>query len=170
MADWERPLTDAERTLIEAAREKAFLLYEGRVTPHRSCGIALAETFGLPSRPYQALRRGGITGAGLCGVIQGGRLILGELLGDPDPTGPVTPELRAAAMQFDARFPSLLDRGGTVDTGQSCNELTARFPTFQHPDRATHCTRLAADVAGLVAELVLRSGGSIEIIPIAETP
>ena len=36
-----------------AARRKAFLLYDGRVTPHRSCGIAMAETFGLLTPAYQ---------------------------------------------------------------------------------------------------------------------
>jgi len=68
--------------------------------PHRSCGIAIAETFGVPSRPYQALRRGGITGKGACGAIRAGEQVLGELLGDPDPVGAVTPELRAAVTWF----------------------------------------------------------------------
>ena len=63
-------LTASQRDLIERARAKAFLLYEGKVVPHRSCGIALAETFNLPARPYQCLRRGGITGEGECGAPQ----------------------------------------------------------------------------------------------------
>src|SRR5438552_13895916 len=92
----ERELTPDEVAYIAAARDKAFVLYEGVRTPHRSCGIALAETFGVPTPAYQALRRGGITGAGACGAIRAGEQVLGELLGDPDPTGGVAPELRAA--------------------------------------------------------------------------
>src|SRR3982750_511947 len=91
-----RPLLDEERSYVDAARRVAFTLYEGVRTPHRSCGIALAETFNVPSRPYQALRKGGITGKGDCGAIRAGEQVLGELLGDPDPTGQVTPGLRAA--------------------------------------------------------------------------
>src|SRR5687768_2277061 len=92
----DRALGPAERELIARAREKAYVLYEGKQVPHRSCGIALAETWGLPSRPYQSLRRGGITGEGECGAVKAGELILGELLGDPDPAGPVTDRLRGA--------------------------------------------------------------------------
>src|SRR3954470_14734807 len=92
----ERELTPDEVTYIAAARDKAFVLYEGVRTPHRSCGIALAETFGLPTPAYQALRRGGITGEGSCGAIRAGEQVLGELLGDPSPTGAVTPALRDA--------------------------------------------------------------------------
>src|SRR5262252_6981441 len=95
-----RALAGDELAYIAAAREKAFVLYEGVRVPHRSCGIAIAETFGLPTRPYQALRRGGITGKGACGAIRAGEHVLGELLGDPDPTGAVTPELRAAIAWF----------------------------------------------------------------------
>jgi hypothetical protein len=45
--------------LIQAAKEKCFILYQGTRTPHRSCGIALAETFNLQTAAYQSLRRGG---------------------------------------------------------------------------------------------------------------
>jgi len=93
----ERALTTDEAAYVAAARDKAFVLYEGVRTPHRSCGIALAETFGLATPAYQALRRGGITGQGACGAIRAGEQVLGELLGDPDPIGAVTPALRAAA-------------------------------------------------------------------------
>ena len=44
----ERTLDAAETALVAAARRKAFILYEGRQVPHRSCGIALAETFNVP--------------------------------------------------------------------------------------------------------------------------
>src|SRR5690349_10959504 len=109
-----RPLDDAERAYVAAARDKAFVLYEGKRTPHRSCGIALAETFGLPTPAYQALRRGGITGEGACGAIRAGEQLLGELLGDPDPTGAVTPVLRAAITWYQARAAEI-DRGGSPD-------------------------------------------------------
>src|SRR4051794_21578559 len=91
-----RPLSDVEVAYIDAARAKAHVLYEGVQVAHRSCGIAIAETFGLPTPAYQSLRRGGITGAGTCGALRAGEQILGELLGDPDPTGAVTDALRAA--------------------------------------------------------------------------
>src|SRR4051812_9963632 len=81
---------------VAAARARADALYAGVVTPHRSCGIAIAETFGLPSPSYQALRKGGITGEGPCGAIAAGILALGEILGDPDPTGPPTAILKQA--------------------------------------------------------------------------
>src|SRR5256885_8121881 len=100
----ERDLTPDEAAYIAAAREKAFILYEGIRTPHRSCGIALAETFGLATPAYQALRRGGITGRGACGAIRAGEQVLGELLGDRDPIGAVTPALRAAVIWYQAAW------------------------------------------------------------------
>src|ERR1700754_3390672 len=90
----DRPLSADEAAYVRAAHDKAFVLYEGVRVPHRSCGIAIAETFGFRSRPYQALRRGGIAGKGPCGAIRAGEHVLGELLGDPDPAGAVTTELR----------------------------------------------------------------------------
>ena len=72
-----RELSPDDVAYITAAREKAFVLYEGVQVPHRSCGIAIAETFNLPTRPYQALRRGGITGKGPCGAIRAGEHVLG---------------------------------------------------------------------------------------------
>ena len=58
-----------------ARRTRATTLYEGVETPHRSCGIALAETFCLETPAYQAFRKGGITGAGPCGAIQAGLVV-----------------------------------------------------------------------------------------------
>ncbi len=159
----DRDLTAEERALVARARDKAFVLYEGKRTPHRSCGIALAETFGLPSRPYQSLRRGGITGEGQCGAIKAGELILGEWFGDPDPTGGVTAPLRAA-MTWYQRAAARIDRGGAPDI--ICNSLTRRFPDFAGDDRKAFCTNLAAEVATLVAEAILRHGGSFTITPV----
>lgn len=155
MADWDRPLTDLERERIERARALAYRLYDGVEVPHRSCGIAMAETFGRVPTAYQALRRGGITGHGGCGVVLGGRLILGELLGDPDPTGPTTAALREAMLDYEARLP---ERVRTA----SCNQLTEALGPFTGPRRHAHCAALARETAGLLAEVLLRHGIPLE--------
>ena len=64
-------LTLAE--LVEAATERARLLYDGTEVVHRSCGIAIAETFGRATPAYQSLRRGGITGCAGGGGRRAGR-------------------------------------------------------------------------------------------------
>ncbi len=139
---------------VAALREKARVLYEGKEVRHRSCGIALAETFGVPSRPYQALRKGGLTGEGPCGAVQAGRLVLGELLGDPDPAGPVTPALREAMARYEARLAARLPAAARAP----CNALTAPFESFASPERAAFCTVLAAAVAEAVAETLAEAG------------
>jgi hypothetical protein len=163
----ERALTDEERALVAVARETAFVLYEGKRVLHRSCGIALAATWGLPTRPYQSLRRGGITGEGECGAIKAGELILGELLGDPDPTGGVTDALRAALIwyQREVRL-RLFPPDGRVDI--TCNSLTRPLGDFAGEVRKSHCTNLAAVVAETVAEALVRFGGPCRIAPLPE--
>ena len=165
MGDWTRALTPAEQTVVQAAREKAYLLYEGKVTPHRSCGIAMAETFGRPTPAYQVLRRGGLTGFGPCGVLQGARMILGELLGDPDPTGPVTAQLWSAIAELEARIPSRMNRQAAQGEGTTCNKLTGQFAEFKSPERAQFCTDLSADIAALAAEVLIRNDLTVEIHP-----
>lgn len=137
-------------------RSKAFVLYEGTRTPHRSCGIALAEAFDRPTAPYQSLRRGGITGQGTCGAVVAGQLLLGELLGDPDPTGGVTPELRAAMPRYLERVQTELDRGSSPDL--ICNNMTAPHGDFRGPARHEFCTSVVAQVAQLVDELLQEHG------------
>jgi hypothetical protein len=146
-------LTADELAYVTAARDKAFTLYEGVVVPHRSCGIAIAETFGLPSRPYQALRRGGITGKGPCGAIRAGEHVLGELLGDPDPAGMVTPQLREAITWFQDAW---LVRIRDGDPDIVCDNLVRPRGEFMGPARKAFCTNLAADVAALTAEALCR--------------
>jgi hypothetical protein len=163
----DRPLDDAERTYVAAARDKAFVLYEGRQVPHRSCGIALAETFGLPTPAYQALRRGGITGQGACGAIRAGEQVLGEVLGDPSPVGAVTPALRAAITWYQAAAAGI-DRGGAPDI--VCNNLTRRFGDFAGAPRQAFCTNLAAQVAALTAEALCRFGAARPTIAPVELP
>jgi hypothetical protein len=163
-----RALTERERALIAAAREKAYILYEGKQVPHRSCGIALAETFELPTRAYQALRRGGITGCGACGAIRAGEQVLGEILGDPDPAGAVTDALRRAVVWYQGEAERRIDRGSSPDI--VCNNLTAQFGDFRGPARHQFCTSLAAEVAALTAEALLRfapEGTEIHVGPIA---
>jgi hypothetical protein len=150
----DRGLGPDEQAYIASARAKAFVLYEGVRTPHRSCGIALAETFGLPTPAYQSLRRGGITGEGACGAISAGEQVLGELLGDPDPTGPVTDVLRAAITWYQGQVPSRIDRGDSPDI--ICNNLTRPHGDFRGPARMAFCTNLASEVAALTAEALVR--------------
>ena len=126
-------------------RSKALILYAGERTPHRSCGIALAEAFGRPTAPYQSLRRGGITGHGTCGAIVGGQLLLGELLGDPDPTGAVTPQLREAMQRYLARVDAELDRGPSPTL--ICNDMVAAHGDFRGSARHEFCTGVVAQVA-----------------------
>lgn len=145
-------------------RSKALTLYEGRETPHRSCGIALAEAFGRPTAAYQSLRRGGITGQGSCGAIVAGQLLLGEFLGDPDPRGPVTAQLRAAALRYDERVRSEVDRGVSPDI--ICNNLTAQWGDFKGDARHAFCTNLVAEVAQIVDEILREQGVAVEATPI----
>jgi hypothetical protein len=151
----ERELTADERAYIADARAKADTLYAGVTTPHRSCGIALAETFGLPTPAYQSLRRGGITGKGACGAIRAGEQVLGELLGDPDPTGPVTPELRAAVSWYQTAWQHRLFPSEPVPD-ITCDRLVRPHGDFMGPARKAFCTSLAADVAALTAEALVR--------------
>jgi hypothetical protein len=155
MAESTRDLTPEEQAYIAAARGKAYVLYEGVKTPHRSCGIAIAETFDLPTRPYQALRRGGITGKGACGAIRAGEQVIGELLGDPEPTGAVTPALRDAVAWFQDTWLIRL-RGGNADI--VCDHLVRPHGDFMGPARKHFCTNIAADVAALTAEALCRFG------------
>jgi len=148
-----RPGSTVDEAYIAAARAKAFTLYEGVSVPHRSCGIAIAETFGLPTRSYQVLRRGGITGKGACGAIRAGEQVLGELLGDPDPTGGVTPTLRAAIQWFQDAWLARLRSG---DPDIVCDNLVRRHGEFAGPARKAFCTNLAAEVAALTAEALCR--------------
>ena len=163
----ERALTSDEASYIAAARDKAFILYEGVRTPHRSCGIALAETFGLATPAYQSLRRGGITGQGACGAIRAGEQVLGELLGDPDPIGAVTPALRAAIIWYQGAW---RDRLVPREPDIVCDNLVRRHGDFAGPARKAFCTSLAAEVAALTAEALCRFAPSRPAIIPLEDP
>jgi hypothetical protein len=137
-------------------RSKAFVLYEGSRTPHRSCGIALAEAFDRPTAAYQSLRRGGVTGEGTCGAVVAGQLLLGELLGDPNPTGKLTPALASAMRAYLDRVRHELDRGSSPDL--VCNNMTAPHGEFTGSARHRFCTRVVAQVAQLVDEVLKEHG------------
>ncbi len=160
-----RPLSDSEQLRVQAAREACHLLYEGVKVPHRSCGIALAETFGLATASYQSLRRGGISGCGECGAIVAGRLVLGELLGDPDPTGSVTPALREVIATYEQTWRREVDRRRAPGSDVVCNTLTDQFPMFRSPERHAFCTALATEVATAVAEALVRHGHPVPVAP-----
>ncbi len=163
-----RPLTKAEQQLVERIRRIAYILYEGKQAPHRSCGIAIAETLGRPTPAYQSLRKGGITGEGECGAIKAGELILGEILGDPDPTGKITDTLRSAAALYRSLWMERFDlgEGGRTPDGKLtivCNDLIRPLGDFHGPRRHGYCTNMAAEVAALTCEVLLRHGASVEI-------
>jgi hypothetical protein len=160
-------MADSERGVRRRGpiRSKAFVLYEGRRTAHRSCGIAIAEAFGRPTAAYQSLRRGGITGQGTCGSVVAGQLVLGELLGDPDPTGAVTPALREAMQTYLARIDAELDRGASPDL--VCNHMTAPHGEFMGEARHRFCTGIVAQVAQLVDEVLREHGVAVAATPIS---
>jgi len=152
--------------LVEAIREKARLLYEGKQVPHRSCGMAIAEAFDREPRAYQALRRGGVTGVGQCGSIIAGGLVLGELFGYPVSTAPTSITLREAMKRFHLEVARRVPRGpqGTA----ICNDLVSPFPEFQSDGRALFCTAITATVAEIVATIALDLGAELEATPIRE--
>ncbi|KAA3596970.1 MAG: C_GCAxxG_C_C family protein [Calditrichaeota bacterium] len=149
---------------IQAAFKKAFTLYEGKETPHRSCGICLAETFNLETKPYQSLRKGGITGEGQCGAIKAGELVLGEIFGDPSPTGKVTQKLQKAILRFNELYKQELDFGNSESI--ICNSLTGQFAEFHSTERHSFCTNLASGVAKIIAQILDEFGEDFEIKPI----
>lgn len=159
MTDEKLELSD----VITAARERTHLLYEGKDVAHRSCGISLAETFGHATEPYQALRKGGITGEGQCGAIKAGELILGEIFGDPDPTGSVTDELREAIQRYQKLWKDRVNKG-EADT-IICNELTGQFDEFFSDERHQFCTEIASTVSECVATVLVEMGREVELPP-----
>ncbi len=149
-----RPLNPQEIAWIQSARMQATTLYLGAQVPHHSCGAALAVTFGVSARPYQSLRRGGIHGDRFCGSIRGGEMLLGEILGDEDPTGPVTAELREAMRWYQEQIPLRFDRGESPD--YVCNNLVRPLGEFMGNRRKGFCTALSGEVAALTLEAILR--------------
>lgn len=156
-------LIPEEVDLVAWAAARTNMLYDGKAVAHRSCGIALAETYGLATAPYQSLRRGGITGHGQCGAIKAGELILGEVFGDPDPRGPVTDKLKKAMHRYRALWQAAL--APKVGDSIVCNDLTARFDDFRGHPRHAFCTSLAETASACVARTILEMGGRVEPTP-----
>lgn len=157
--------TEAQ-AVIEDARAVAGALYGGEIVAHRSCGVAVAETFGCNIRPYSILRRGGLDGEQTCGAIRAGEMVLAELLGTDDPTAPVSDDLKAAIEQYRALCQARLESG---ESGlYICNELTGVFSDFQVPPRKKFCTTMAAEVAAIVAEVASGLGTTPAVVPLPE--
>ncbi len=158
-------------TFVQRAKEKAFILYEGEKVPHHSCGICIAATFGVPTRPFQALRKGGVTGTGECGAIVSGRLVLGYFLGDPDPGGPLRPELLEAMTHYEGLWQARTAPGQALKRGDVadiyCNTLVGHLAhDFWGQERVSYCTNLAVRVAACVAETLEKFGLTPEIEPL----
>ncbi len=136
----------------ERAKQTAFTLYEGKAVPHHSCGICMATTFGCGAKAYQSLRKGGITGEGECGAVKGGEMVLGEYLGDPNPTGPMTDNLKAAVAAYRQLLAERLGYAGNAYP--TCNALVSAYPDFMGDDRKLFCTEMVTVVAGTVAEIL----------------
>lgn len=98
-------------------------------------------------------------------LVIAGRLLLGEFLGDADPTGPVTEALRNAVQQYNTRVQTELDRGPSPDL--ICNHMTAPHGEFRGPARHGFCTRVVAQVAQLVDETLREAGVEVEATPVA---
>lgn len=148
---------------VEQARIAARLRYAGEVMAHRSCGVALAETFGCGIRPYTALRRGGLTGEHDCGAMRAGEMVLAELLGSDDPGAAIPPGLQAAITEFRRRCREQYGQAGSCR--MTCNDLTEPFVEFHDSPRKRFCTELVETVAAHVAELVLEHGAEVRVIP-----
>ena len=158
---------DDVESLVAWATQRTRELYAGEIVAHRSCGIALAQTYGRRHEPYQALRRGGITGLGTCGAIRAGELILGEIFGDPDPGGRTTESLRDAVLAYHERLRKMA--GYPEDLAhQTCRQLTDPQGDFHSAKRHHFCTDLAANVSRALAETILEFGGTIEPVALPE--
>jgi hypothetical protein len=159
---------------VDKAQKKAHVLYEGKRIPHHSCGICIAATFGLPTRPFQALRKGGVTGEGECGAFVAGRLVLGYFVGDPDPMGLLRPELLSAMEHYEKSWKKGTEPGRALSNGGKpdirCNTLVGHLANdFWGDERMAYCTRLASLVAACVAETLEASGVEFNIKPLPES-
>lgn len=159
-------MTSEQLEQVEAARAKAEVLYIGEVTGHRSCGVAVAETFGCNPKPYATLRRGGLTGEHTCGAVRAGEMVLSEIFAPEDPAAPLPEALKAAIIEFRELCHSRLASGLTGIF--ICNELVAPYGDFQQPERKAYCTSIAATVAATVAEVAIRNGYDVRVSPLPE--
>jgi hypothetical protein len=136
-------------------------LYEGKECPHYSCGICLAVTFGCNPNSYKSLRKGGITGKGECGALKAGEMILGEYLGDPDPTGPITEELQTAVAEYrKAVHEKIAPAGGAYS---SCSSLTGEFTDFTGEARKAFCAEIVTATVEILAGILAEYGVKYEL-------
>ena len=128
-------MTTEQEQVVAAAAQTAEALYAGQQVAHRSCGVAVAQTFGCNAKPYAVLRRGGLTGEQTCGAVRAGEMVLSEMLAPEDPAGALPPELTAAIAHFRELCHTRLASG--LSGVFVCNELVADFGDFQQPERKT---------------------------------
>lgn len=157
-------MTSEQREIVEAARRVAECLYRGERVEHRSCGVAVAETFGLNPMPYLVLRRGGLTGEQDCGAVRAGEMALAELIANGQYLGQTPEPLQAAIHDYRAVVRERIGR--RPDESLICNSLLEPFGDMASPARWSHCTSLAAEVAALVAEIALRYGADVRVTDI----
>ncbi|MBE7451038.1 MAG: hypothetical protein HS111_19740 [Kofleriaceae bacterium] len=96
--------------------------------------------------------------------------VLGEALGDPDPTGARrSPALRDAITWLQAVAPTRLRLGAPPLV---CAMLVRPLGDFAGPRRKAFCTNLAAEVAALTAEALCRFGAAAAppITPVPAPP
>ncbi len=81
----------------------------------------------------------------------------------------VTDDLRAAALWYRDAWKGRVDRGaGGAGGSVICNDLTSPFEDFMGPERQSFCTNIAAEVASIVAEALVRVGERPTIEPVSE--
>jgi hypothetical protein len=65
---------------------------------------------------------------------------------------------------YQTAIASRVDRGGSLTI--VCNDLTQRFQDFKSEERQAFCTGIAATVAEVLAETILKYGGHLDITPL----
>jgi hypothetical protein len=95
-----------------------------------------------------------------------GRLVLGYFLGDPDPTGPLRPQLLEAMEDYEKLWKSQTEPGQTDDI--RCNALVGHLAQdFWGEERMGYCTLLASQIAACVAQTLLKHDTEFEITPVS---
>jgi hypothetical protein len=139
--------------LVERLSARARDLYSGQHLVARTSGVAIAETFGRRVSPYHGLARGGIAGEGECGAIVAGRLVIAEFLAGPDPKGILEGDLGVALRRYQHDIEHRIQGRGSPD--YICSSLVAPYDGYDDPARVPFCTAVVAEVARIVAAILL---------------
>jgi len=99
--------------------------------------------------------------------------VLGYFLGDPDPTGPLRPELLEAMEHYENLWRERTEPGQALTRGQHsdiyCNTLVGHLAEdFWGQERMGYCTRLSAQVATCVAETLEKFGVDFDVEPLPD--